>query len=166
MATRPFTWGSRLPLTLGSISRNTTCARVLRVEAARLTQQVVLGPVEWPWRRFQDGDFFFELLQAGKLHRVLAEVEPRQGTFLPTEIGEHAEHLAGVSSERVDKQTVGNEAIPLRLVLPRRVPQEGIADRRVRDLEIGIDTEIPRRDAIEDHAECVEAPGPPRRRCR
>ena len=100
------------------------------------TRSLIKG--ERPGRRLQRCDLLLERLQIGEVHRVVAEIEVRRQQLLSrSEIGEHAEHLAGVAADRVDVEPVGNAAVPLRPVLPRRVPQEGIADRRVRDLDVG-----------------------------
>ena len=123
--------------------------------ASLVDQTLIKG--ERPGRRLQRCDLLLQRLQIGEVHRIVAEVEVRRQRLLfRREIGEHAEHLAGIAADRVDVEAVGNAAVPLRPVLPRRVPQEGIADRRIRDLDVGIDAEILAGDAVEDHAEGIQ----------
>src|SRR5262245_23165615 len=85
---------------------------------------------------------------------------------LRLEVGERSEHLAGIARERLNEEAVGEAGIPLRAILPRRVPQERIADRRVGDLEIARDTEVAAGHAIDDHSKRIDPPRPPWRRRR
>src|SRR5215211_1968941 len=122
-----------------------------------------------PRRRLQHCDFFFQSLQPRELRRIVA-IRDQRGTRwdmsddLRLEIGKHAVDLAGVAAERLDEESIAYPAVPLRAILPRCVPQERIADRRVGDLEVAGDAEVTRGNAIEDHPERIEPSRSPWRR--
>src|SRR5262245_1621151 len=114
-----------------------------------------------PGRRLQRGDLFFQRLQPRELRRVVAIRDHRGPRWdasddLRLEIGEDAVDLAGVAAERMDEESIGHTAVPLRTILPRCIPQERIAHRRVGSFEVALDAEVARGHAIEDHPERIE----------
>src|SRR5262245_16612432 len=125
-----------------------------------------------PWWRAQLDDLLFQTLQGDEIRRRVAVPNGRRsrrgvGTDpLRLEVGERPEHLAGIARERLNEEAVGEARIPLRAILPRRVPQERIADRRIGDLEIARDAEVAAGHAIDDHSKRIDPPWPPWRRRR
>src|SRR4029077_3775273 len=94
--------------------------------------------------------------------RVILEIDDRGRkrrwweNTMRGEIGEDSDHLAGIAPERLAVASVLNPAVPLRAILPGRVPQKRIANRRIGDLVIVANSEVARGDAVEDHPERVK----------
>src|SRR5262249_25122973 len=108
----------REPHAVGQVPLLVTAAAMLREQHASLVDKLLID-IERPRRRPERGDLFLQELQTGELDGVAAKIDRAQNRSPAwTKVGEHAEHLAGISSDRVDIETVGNAAIPLRPVLP------------------------------------------------
>src|ERR1043166_4622663 len=97
-------------------------ARTIRLEQrlALRDQRIIDRPdVARPGWRLELCDVLLELVQAGEIRRVVAEVDQQieRRLAIRFEIGEHAEHLTGVARERLDEEPIRHAAIPLRAIL-------------------------------------------------
>ena len=90
-----------------------------------------------------------------------------RGVLLREEFAEDAIDLSDVSGHGQNAVAIVGEARPLRMILPRRVPKERRAHRRVRLPHISQNdmrragADIEAGDAVEDHADGVDASGAP-----
>src|SRR5262249_42737146 len=84
-------------------------------------------------------DFFFKCLQTREVRGTLAVVDTDEALFR-LEVGEDPVDLPGIASQPLNVEAVWHAAIPLRVILLRRIPQKGVADRCVGDLEVRIQT--------------------------
>src|SRR5829696_757037 len=76
-------------------------------------------------------------------------------------MGKHTEHLPNVAGEPLDSFFIRGRTVPLYEVVPRRVPEERVADRGVRRLIVLGDIQVDRGSPIENLSECVKACRPP-----
>src|SRR5688500_17912092 len=103
-----------------------------------------------------------DMLEVLPLYRIAGEEIDMVALAARAEDPEHAVDLAEIAGQREEIVAIPGKARPLRPVLLRRVPQEGIADRRVGHGDILGDEEGRRRadvhsdQPVADHADRVE----------
>src|SRR6266436_8863149 len=94
---------------------------------------------KWPFWRVDPLYQAFESVQATEVRRVLVQVvdaEQMPPILLRAIDGKHPVYLAQIAGQTENVVAVIGKTRPLRLVLNRRVPQEGVADRGVRALDV------------------------------
>jgi len=113
-----------------------------------------------PGRRREGAQLVLDPQEVDPVRRGL-EPQRRQDRLTDVGTGEDAQDLADVSAEALDGEPVRGRAVPLHPVVPRRIPQERVADGRVGRGDVVRVAQIDAGRPVEDHAEGVQAGRPP-----
>ena len=106
-----------------------------------------------------------------KIGGIVFQIVDTQDTpivFFGVEMGEHTHDFTQVPEQSQNIVAVVGKAGPLGFVLYRRIPEEGIAHRRIGSMDIFRDDMVRRRAdiqpsyTVEDHPDRIEPRGSPR----